>query len=292
MKAMLIDATRCIGCRGCQVACKQWNSLEGEETSFLPSQKETAGEFANRGYQNPRDLSAKTWTLITYNEVEIKGRLEWVFGKLQCMHCGTDSNDRNKWPACVVSCPVKALEKTPEGPVIWHEDRCIGCRYCMLACPFQIPKFEWHQAWPRIRKCTMCYDRLLHGQGALWEPACSKACPTDAIVTGQRDALITEAWRRIRSNPGDYVNHVYGEHEAGGTCVLHLSNVTFDKLHYPTNLPNKSLANYTSWAMKGLPYVIVTLLAGMAGIYTVRRSKIEAEKQFSPGIESEARDHD
>src|SRR4030042_947422 len=120
MKAMLIDSTRCLGCRGCQVACKQWNGLEGE--------------------------------------------------------------DRNKWPACVVSCPVQALEKTKEGPVIWHTERCIGCRYCMLACPFHIPKFEWDKAWPQIRKCTMCFDRLKQGKEGFTEPACSKTCPTDAIV--------------------------------------------------------------------------------------------------------------
>ena len=279
MKAMLLDSTRCIGCRSCQVACKQWNSLEAEETSFLPSQKGTAKAFVDRGYQNPRDLSDKTWTLITFNELEKDGRVHWAFSKLQCMHCGTDAEDRNKWPACVVSCPVRALEKTPEGPVIWHEDRCIGCRYCMLACPFQIPKFEWDKPWPRIRKCTMCFDRITQGQDAMTEPACSKVCPTDAIVTGERGKLLAEARQRMRDNPGKYNSHIYGENEVGGTCVLVLAanGVSFDELRYPVGLPTEALANQTSWAMKGLPYAIVGLLVGMAGVYTARRNKIESQ---------------
>jgi formate dehydrogenase iron-sulfur subunit len=283
MKAMLIDSTRCLGCRGCQVACKQWNGLEGEETSFLPSQKAVAPEFARRGYQNPRDLSAKTWTLLTFNEVELGGRLQWVFGKQQCMHCGLDAEDRDKWPACVVSCPVQALEKTKEGPVIWHTERCIGCRYCMLACPFHIPKFEWDKAWPRIRKCTMCFDRLKQGKEGFTEPACSKTCPTDAIVWGERDELLAEAHRRLEENPGKYYQHIYGEHEVGGTCVLHLSSVPFEQLHYPTNLPDEPLAVNTSRAMKAPPYVIVGLSLGMIGVYSARRRKIESEAKEREG---------
>src|SRR4030042_2175500 len=125
MKAILIDSTRCIGCRACQVACKQWNELQAEETTF----------FAGKGYQNPRDLSANSWTVITYNEVEVNNRFDWVFGKLQCFHCTV--------PACASACPVSALEKTEDGPAIYTVDICLGCRYCQLACPFKVPRFEW-----------------------------------------------------------------------------------------------------------------------------------------------------
>ena len=279
MKAMLLDTIRCIGCRSCQVACKQWNGLEAEDTKSLPSQKDEVPEFENLGYQNPRGLSDKTWTLITFTEFENEnGEIEqWVFDKQQCMHCGvkpaTEEN-RDSWPSCVISCPVQALEKTDEGPVIWHDDRCIGCRYCMLACPFQIPKFEWDKAWPKIRKCTMCYDRLTQGQEGFSEPACSKACPTDSIVTGEREELLAEAHQRINANPDKYHDHVYGENEVGGTCVLHISSVSMDMLGYPADLPTVSLAGTTGWAMKGLPYIITALSLGMIGVYTARRKKI------------------
>ena len=284
MKAMLLDSTRCIGCRSCQVACKQWNGLESEETRFLPSQKDIAPEFEDRGYQNPRELSDKTWTLMTFTEIDENDQFQWVFNKQQCMHCGVDAGeDRDKWPSCVISCPVQALEKTPEGPVIWHDDRCIGCRYCMLACPFQVPKFEWHSVWPKIRKCNMCYDRLTQGQEGFNEPACSKACPTDAIISGEREDLLTDARNRIQAHPDKYHNHIYGENELGGTCVLHLSSVPLAKLGYPENLPDVSLAGTTSMAMKGLPYIITALSLGMIGVYTARRNKIESELKESEG---------
>ena len=277
MKGYLIDMTKCIGCRACQVACKQWNNLESEETKCLPSQKNVSASFADLSYQNPRDLSDKTWMLIRFKEVESDDKFRWVFSKQQCMHCGTNSEDPQDWPGCVTACPVKALEKTPEGPVIWHEDRCIGCRYCMLACPFGIPKFEWDKAWPRIRKCTLCYDRIAEGKAGMETPACAKVCPTKAILAGDRDALLKEAHRRIDENKGKYQDHVYGEKEAGGTCVLYLTHadVPFDKLHFPTNVGNQSYASYTNWAMKGIPYIIVGLFAGMAGLYSVRRNKIQ-----------------
>ena len=280
MKGYLIDLTRCIGCRACQVACKQWNNLEPEETKCLPSQKDESASFANLSYQNPRDLSDKTWTLIRFNEVENKDKLHWVFAKQQCMHCGTKSDDPKDWPACVTACPVKALEKTPEGPVIWHDDRCIGCRYCMLACPFGIPKFEWDKVWPRIRKCTMCFDRIDQSKPGMETPACAKVCPTQAIYYNDREALVAEARRRISENKDKYLDHIYGETEAGGTCVLYLTHkdVPFEKLHFPMNVGDTPYAAYTNWAMKGIPYVIVGLLAGMAGVYTVRRNKIQTEQ--------------
>jgi len=254
MKALLIDTTRCVGCRGCQVACKQWNGLPGEETEF----------FGGAGYQNPRDLSSRTWTLLTYNEAQVGDHYDWVYGKLQCMHC--------EEPACAASCPTKAMEKLPEGPVVYHKDRCLGCRYCMLACPFQVIRFQWDSANPYVSKCTMCADRIVAGE----EPACAKACPTDAIMLGEREDLLAEAHRRIEVNPRKYVHHVFGESEVGGTCVLHLSNVSFDILGYRSDLPEQSLNRWTEPAMRPIPYVVSglsLLLGAVAWVVNRRQSK-------------------
>ena len=180
-----------------------------------------------RGYQNPADLGPKTWKLITYNEVVARGRKEWAFGTRQCMHCNH--------PACAAACPVGALEKLDNGPVVYHKERCIGCRYCMLACPFEVPRFDYDSPNPYISKCTLCADRIEAGG----MPACAKACPTEALTLGQRDDLIAEAHRRIANNPSEYHHGIYGLEEAGGTCVLHLASVPFEKLGYPTGIPER-----------------------------------------------------
>jgi len=259
MKAMLIDSTRCMGCRGCQVACKEWNDLAGEETKF----------FAGKGYQNPRDLSANTFTLITYNEVEINNRFDWVFGKKQCFHCNH--------PACATACPVGALTKTDEGPVTYNAGICLGCRYCQLACPFKIPRFEWSSLIPEITKCDMCADRISAGL----EPACSKACPTDAIVFGEREKLIAEAEERIRKNPNGYLHHIYGKDEAGGTCVMHISNVPFEELGFDTSIPNKAIADNAKFAMKPIPYVLTGLGLLLGGVSWIVNRKLEIKEEVN-----------
>jgi formate dehydrogenase iron-sulfur subunit len=259
MKAMLIDSTRCIGCRACQVSCKEWNERKAEPTTF----------FAGKGYQNPVDLSAETWTLITYNEVEYQGRFEWVFGKKQCFHCNV--------PGCATACPVAALIKLDSGPVIYDAGICLGCRYCQLACPFKVPRFEWHSAIPEITKCTMCADRVEAGL----EPACVKVCPTDAIVFGEREELIRDAENRIRTNPRGYVHHIYGKDEAGGTCVMHLSNVPFEQIGFDTAIPEYALADNVAPAMKPIPYVISGLgivLGATSWIVHRRMERKEAAK--------------
>ena len=143
--SFLIDMTKCTGCRGCQVACKQWNQLEAEKTEF----------FSGEGYQNPPAMSEYTYTRIKFRDYQKNGQNEFAFYKEMCMHC----ND----PACASACPVGAFRKTPEGPVIYNADRCIGCRFCMVACPFGVPKYEWSKGLPLVKKCTGCYDRIMEG---------------------------------------------------------------------------------------------------------------------------------
>jgi formate dehydrogenase iron-sulfur subunit len=253
-RAMLIDLARCIGCRACQAACKQWHDLPAEATHNAGS------------YENPPRRSAWTWTTVEFHEVtQANGRLAWVFAKRQCMHCDD--------PGCAAACPVGALRKTPEGPVVYDDRKCIGCRYCMLACPFGVPTFEWDEPVPYIRKCTLCADRL----GAGMAPACSKACPTDALVTGGRGALLEEARTRIRTRPGRYVDHSYGEKEVGGTSKLYLSPVPFDQLGFP-RLGSESVTRFSEAAMYLLPGVAAAVGAAAAGTYWIlqRRDLLRA----------------
>jgi formate dehydrogenase iron-sulfur subunit len=263
MKALLIDSTKCIGCRGCQVACKQWNELSGEETTF----------FSGTGYQNPPDLSPQSWTLISYNEIDSEKGLDWVFSKSQCFHCAT--------PACASACPVSALVKTEEGPVVYDPDICLGCRYCQLACPFKVPRFEWSKVIPEITKCTMCADRIKAGL----ETACAKACPTDAIVFGDREELIAEAENRIKKYPNRYVDYIYGKDEVGGTSVLYLSSVPFDQIGFDTKIPKEPIVTRAEHAMKPIPYVLTGLGLVLGGVSWIINRKKELQDEVKTGKE-------
>jgi formate dehydrogenase iron-sulfur subunit len=221
-KAMIQDNTRCIGCRACMIACKEWNVLGADDTDF----------FAGDGYQNPRDLDENNYTLITYREKPAES--EWVFGRLLCMHCSS--------PACVSACPTGALQKLANGAVELTKWRCIGCRYCIT---------------PEIHKCTFCSDRL----AVDLEPACAKVCPTHAIEFGDRDEMLAKAKQRITDAPRRYVPHIYGEKEVGGTNVFHLSSVPFEKLGYETGLPNEPLPDLTHKSMRFVPRIFFSLLA-------------------------------
>ncbi len=259
--AVLYDANRCTACRGCQAACKQWNMND----EVIPK-VENDGKPSNTGsYENPPQLSARTFTRIKFTELEDNGEFRWVFFKQQCMHC--------EHPACAAACPVAALQKTPEGPVVYDEGRCIGCRYCMVACPFGIPTFEWDNPIPWIRKCTFCADRLNAGL----EPACVKTCPTDALMLGQREELLTEARRRIAAAPGKYVNHIYGEKEVGGTSWLYLSPVPFEKLGLPVLGPEPVTVD-AERAMGAVPPVLLGVAAAMTGIYWIMKRRDRNKK--------------
>ena len=254
-KAVLYDATKCIGCRACQVACKQWNELPAVATT-------------NTGtYENPPRMDAYTFTKISFTELEDNGKFQWVFAKHQCMHC--------EHPACVEACIVGALEKRPDGPVTYDDNKCIGCRYCQVACPFGIPNFEWDKPLPWIRKCTFCADR----QGSGLKPACVTACPTGALKFGDREELIAEARERIVAVPGKYVNHIYGEKEVGGTSWMYLSPVPFEQVGLPT-LGSEPVTVDAERAMGAVPPVLFGVAAAMTGVYWLvkRRARMSQER--------------
>ncbi len=243
---VLVDTTLCIGCRSCQKACKAKNNLPTDPEK-LPS---------NRTY--PVELSANTFSLVEFRE--IGGAVRPV--KKQCMHCVN--------PACASVCPVAAIQKAAKGPVTYDANRCIGCRYCMAACPFNIPKFEWDSANPRIRKCSMCADLIEQGQ----PPACVSACPVKALTFGLRAQLVQEAQTRVSQNPSKYVSYIYGLEEAGGTSVLYISNVMFDQLGFRMDLPENPMPDFTAQVMEKIPGVAigVGLLMGAVSWINSRRA--------------------
>jgi formate dehydrogenase iron-sulfur subunit len=182
------------------------------------------------------------------------------------MHCAE--------PTCVSVCLVGAFQKTALGPVVYDENKCIGCRYCMLACPFQVLVYEWSSRQPRVRKCDMCYDRLKAGKAT----ACADACPSGATISGDRDQLIGEARRRIAEKPDQYYGRIYGIQEAGGTSTLFLSAVPFEKLGLRTNLPTTPLPNLTWSVLSRTPDIGSMATVVLGGIYwiTHRREEVAA----------------
>jgi formate dehydrogenase iron-sulfur subunit len=268
-RSTLVDITKCIGCRACQVACKHWNDRDGEQTELQP----------DLGFQNPAVLSAKTLTLISFHEIpdeKAPGGLHLVNTMWRCLHCLE--------PACVSSCPTTALERQPDGPVSYNADQCIGCRYCMWACPWGVPSTDWDTRRPKIHKCTHCADRCdqpapaaRNGQAltpdesqafraSIEVPACVKACPADALRYGDRDDMLAEARKRIAARPGKYVDHIYGEKEAGGTTVLYLSAVPFEKLGFP-DVGEKSYPGMSSKALHAVPPAVMALGALLGGTH-------------------------
>ena len=252
--AMLYDATKCVGCRACERACKEWNDLPPES-------------------EPPSDTTGYTWTLIKqYQEGSIES-----FRKYQCMHC--------LYPGCVSVCLVGALVKLENGPVVYDSYKCIGCRYCMMACPFGIPKYEWDKPLPLVSKCTFCADRLEKGL----IPACAEACPVGALTFGTRKQMLKEAQDRIEQDPDRYIDHIYGEAEAGGTSVLFLSAVPFEELGFPTDLGSQPVAAWSETAMIATPGVVVGALVTLSSIYhfTKRRAKLESEAHGAPKVKEE-----
>lgn len=257
-KAFLIDTTKCTGCRGCQVACKQWNELKAEKTNF----------FNGEGYQNPPAMSEFTFTRIKFRDYQKKGQNEFAFYKEMCMHCNE--------PACASVCPVGAFKKSSEGPVVYDDKRCIGCRFCMIACPFGIPKYEWSKAFPLVRKCTGCYSRIKEGL----EPSCATTCPT-AITYGNRDEMLKEAERRLQNRPEHYFQAIYGKDEAGGTSVFYLTHQPLDELGFK-KVTKRALPSYTWQALRFVPGIFLGVGGTLSAIswFQQRKERIRREEEF------------
>ncbi|MGZ5441006.1 MAG: 4Fe-4S dicluster domain-containing protein [Thermoanaerobaculia bacterium] len=246
-KAILFDSTQCVGCLECEAACAKENGLPYDDQ--VAKVKKTSD------------------TKFTYVAVKtIKDEEKYM--RNLCMHCID--------PTCVSVCPVKALTKSAEGPVVYDASKCMGCRYCMMACPFQIPKYEWSKAIPTVKKCIMCSERVAEGK----QTACAEACPTGATFFGDRDLLLVEARKRIDENPLQYVNHIYGEMEAGGTGVLMLSSIPFSEWGFPANLPTHSLPSITEGVLAHVPDVVTLGSAVLGGIYWItHRREIVAKTE-------------
>lgn len=211
---MLYDATKCVGCKACMSACKRvngdYNALAYEQAQFDP----------DKLWDAPQDLTGSTRTIIKLFKESPK---EWSYVKYSCMHC--------QKPSCVSVCPVAAMVKDKiTGIVDYKKNACIGCRYCQVACAYNIPKFQWDKALPQIVKCDLCKNTFLKSNGT---SACADACPTGAILFGKRKQLLAEAKKRLAEHPKQYVNHIYGEYELGGTNHLYLTALPVTKLGLP-----------------------------------------------------------
>ena len=223
---VLVDTTKCMGCRMCEYACADANDLPTPDPDV-----ELAPD---------RQTTPEQWTAVSRYDTDAGP----VTVKRQCMHC--------LQPACASACLTRAMYKTPEGPVTWRSSKCMGCRYCMLSCPFDVPKFEYHSAVPKIQKCQMCWSRIAEGE----QPACVANCPAGALTFGRRVDLLEEARSRIYTNPDRYVHHVYGEHEAGGTSWLYLSAGPFDQLGFRTDLGTTGYPAYNKEFLYAVPLVL------------------------------------
>lgn len=255
---VLHDTVLCVGCRSCEAACNKVNDLPPPASPFndltLLDQK--------------RRTTATSYTVV--NRYMAEGDMQRpMFRKNQCNHCLE--------PACASACFVKAFSKTPSGAVTYDPSVCVGCRYCMIACPFEIPSYEYDSALsPRVTKCTLCHPRIVKGQ----LPGCVESCPTEALVFGKRADLIRIARQRIQKFPDRYVDHIYGEYEMGGTSWLYLSGVPFSRLGLREDLGTLPAAEYTAGALGAVPMVVGLWPVLLTGVYAIakRRDKIAAEE--------------
>jgi len=258
--ALLIDVTQCTGCEACVQACKLQNDL-GKDRPW-PGQGPADG------------LSATRFTTVLRRPGN-------HFVRQQCRHCVD--------PACVSACIVGAMRKTPEGPVVYDAAKCMGCRYCMLACPYGIPRYDWEQPTPYVRKCTLCFDRIAENR----LPACVEACPEKATLFGPRSEMLAEAERRLAADKHRYVQHVYGKDEVGGTCVLYISDIPLDFLGWKSAPGHEPLPDLTWEALRKVPGIIFGVGGLMIGLRWIigRRMKMQAPAQQAGENPSNAADN-
>jgi formate dehydrogenase beta subunit len=255
---VLVDTSKCVGCRACEAACAEANHLTGLT--------QVADE---RVFDTPRTTQPEVFTVVNRASAGSDG--EARYAKRQCMHCLE--------PACATACPVRALEKTRSGPVVYHPDRCLGCRYCMVACPFDVPKYEYTSNVPRVRKCTFCADRQANGL----EPACTTVCPSGALTFGKREALLAEARRRVYGQPDKYAPAIYGEHEAGGTSWMYIGDRTPEQLGMKSDVPMTPYSGLAQGALAVVPVVITLWPPFLMGLYTFARRRDTAREAHHNG---------
>jgi len=247
-KAILYDATLCIGCKMCEQACAEQHGLPYDD-NIAAEQRQSDHKY----------------TVVLNQDGKYMRRL--------CMHCQD--------PTCASVCPVAAFHKTALGPVVYEASRCIGCRYCMMACPFSVPKYEWNKTWPLVRKCDMCSERVTKGLPT----ACAEICPTGATKFGERDDLIAEAKDRIAKGQGQYVDHIYGLNEVGGTSTLLLSSVPFEYFGFKPGISTVAPPLLTQGVLSHIPDLVTIGAVGLGGIWWLcnRKEEVaEAEGRQAP----------
>lgn len=252
LMGVLYDASRCVGCQTCEFACADSHNMEFPEDGPSTDIK--------------RSLDPTKRTVVNWHNLPDGSE---GYSKKQCMHCNE--------PACFTACLTQALYKTKEGPVVWREDKCMGCRFCMISCPFEIPKAEYHNNNPRIVKCNMCYHKWADGE----KPACVTDCPYDALMFGTRRELLDEARKRMLENPDTYHPHIYGEKEAGGTSWLVISPVPVEQIGFNNKIQLKSYPTLTKGFVSSIAPVDLLLPAFLLGLYEatkVRTQNTEEEE--------------
>ena len=240
-KALLIDITLCGGCRDCMAACMSEHGFEKDPFEV-------------------NDLSA-----TAYSAMKESADGEW-YARQMCRHCVE--------PSCVSVCPVGALEKTDLGPVVYDAKKCLGCRYCIQACPQDVPRYEWDKAVPAVAKCDMCYERIKAGG----IPACAEACPNGATMFGDREELLAEGRRRVSEDPDLYYPHICGDEELGGSCVIILSPVPLTDLGFADGFPDGPLPELTAEALARVPGIVVMGGALMLAISWISRRRVEVAR--------------
>lgn len=234
---ILYDSTLCVGCQSCEYACS--------DQYKLPYPKDAPVPGVIRKTNEKQRVAVNSFKTSKGNQ----------FIRKACNHCNE--------PACASACLTKAMLKTDEGPVIWREEKCMGCRSCMISCPFDIPKFEYNSPNPKVQKCRMCYELMQKGQ----KPACVDVCPQEALLFGKRRELIDIAKTRIYASPEKYNHQIYGEHEVGGTGVIYLAAVPFEELGMRKDLGTTSYPEYNKTFLYSVPAVLVLWPAFLLGLH-------------------------